>query len=231
MSYQVKQSTTAYPLLFLMVDSTDHVTGKTGLTPTVTISKAGAAFGSPAGAVTEIANGWYKVAGNTTDSATLGPLILHATGTAADPVDMIYEVVAYDPQDTVRLGLTAIPNVASGSAGAIVTAGTGTAQLSVTSGGINVVNANVINASALATDAVTEIQSGLATQASVNTIDDFLDTEVAAILAAVDTEVAAIKAKTDQLTFTVANQVDANSESINAAPVLGDGTSGNKWRG
>lgn len=39
----------------------------------------------------------------------------------------------------------------------------------------------------------------LATQASVNTIDDFLDTEVAAILAAVDTEVAAIKAKTDNL--------------------------------
>lgn len=32
----------------------------------------------------------------------------------------------------------------------------------------------------------------LATQASVNTIDDFLDTEVAAILAAVDTEVATI---------------------------------------
>lgn len=41
--------------------------------------------------------------------------------------------------------------------------------------------------------------TALATQASVNIIDDFLDTEVAAILAAVDTEVAAIKAKTDNL--------------------------------
>jgi hypothetical protein len=39
----------------------------------------------------------------------------------------------------------------------------------------------------------------LATQASVNTIDDFLDTEVAAILAAVDTEVAAILADTNEL--------------------------------
>lgn len=37
----------------------------------------------------------------------------------------------------------------------------------------------------------------LSTQASVNTIDDFLDTEMAAVLAAVDTEVAAIQAKTD----------------------------------
>jgi len=43
-------------------------------------------------------------------------------------------LVDYDPEDTVRLGLTAMPAVASGSAGAIVTSGTGTAQLSVTSG-------------------------------------------------------------------------------------------------
>lgn len=84
--------------MFLMVDSTDHVTGKTGLTPTVTLSKNGGAFASPSGAVTEVANGWYKVAGNATDTNTLGPLILHATGTAADPVDIYFDVVAVDPQ-------------------------------------------------------------------------------------------------------------------------------------
>ena len=70
--------------------------------------------------------------------------------------------------------------------------------------------------------------TALATQASVNTIDDFLDTEVAAILAAVDTEVAAIKAKTDSLTFTVAGQVDANIQSVNDVTVAGDG-SGTPW--
>jgi hypothetical protein len=69
--------------------------------------------------------------------------------------------------------------------------------------------ANVMTAAAAAADLTTELQSGLATQASVDTIDDFLDTEVAAILAAVDTEVAAIKAKTDSLTFSTANRVDA----------------------
>lgn len=42
----------------------------------------------------------------------------------------------------------------------------------------------------------------LATQASVNTIDDFLDTEIAAI-----------KAKTDSLTFTVAGDVDCNVQT------------------
>lgn len=95
----IQQSTTAHTLMFFMTDSTDHVTGKTGLTPTVTLSKAGAAFASPSGAVTEVANGWYKVAGNATDSNTLGLLVLHATGTAADPTDMIVgEVVAFNPQ-------------------------------------------------------------------------------------------------------------------------------------
>jgi hypothetical protein len=39
-----------------------------------------------------------------------------------------------DYGDAVRLGLTALPNVASGSAGAVITSGTGTAQLSVGAG-------------------------------------------------------------------------------------------------
>lgn len=84
--------------------------------------------------------------------------------------------------------------------------------------------ANVMTAAAAAADLTTELQSGLATQASVNTIDDFLDTEVAAILAAVDTEVAAIKAKTDSLTFTQAGHVDANLQRINDVAVTGDGS-------
>lgn len=69
--------------------------------------------------------------------------------------------------------------------------------------------------------------TALATQSSVNTIDDFLDTEISAILAAVDTEVAAIKAKTDSLTFTTPGQVDASMLSgatgvISAATIASD---------
>jgi hypothetical protein len=62
----------------------------------------------------------------------------------------------------------------------------------------------------------------------VDTIDDFLDTEIAAILAAVDTEVAAIKAKTDGLTFTVANVLDANIQRINDVTLNGNGA-GTPW--
>lgn len=97
-AYQIKQSTTTWALVFFMTDSSDHVTGKTGLTVTVTLSKNGGSFGAASGSVTEIASGWYKVAGNATDSNTLGPLALHATATGADPTDMLYEVVAVDPQ-------------------------------------------------------------------------------------------------------------------------------------
>lgn len=52
----------------------------------------------------------------------------------------------------------------------------------------------------LLTDNINATVSSRASQTSVDTIDDF-----------VDTEVAAIKAKTDQLTFTTANQVDATT--------------------
>lgn len=97
MGYAIKQSQTAVPLTFVMVDSSDHVTPKTGLTPTVTLSKNGAAFAAPAGAVSEIGSGWYKVAANATDSNTLGVLDLHATAGGADPQDEEFLVVAYDP--------------------------------------------------------------------------------------------------------------------------------------
>lgn len=59
--------------------------------------------------------------------------------------------------------------------------------------------------------------------AMLTTIDDFLDTEIAAILAAVDTEVAAIKAKTDPMTYTVANVLDANIQRVNDVALIGDG--------
>jgi hypothetical protein len=132
-SYQVKQSSTAYPLVFLMIDSSDHISPKTGLSPTVTISKAGGSFASPSGAVSEIGNGWYKVAGNATDTATLGPLLLHATASGADPVDAMYEVVAIDPQSTAYglslakttniTGFNDIAATAIVSGGAITTSG------------------------------------------------------------------------------------------------------------
>ena len=104
--YPIKQNQTAQPLVFLLVSSTDHLSGLTGASPTVTLSKNGGSFAAPSGTVSEIGNGWYKVAGNATDSNALGPLLLHATATGADPTDTRYDVVAFDPQAATNLGLT-----------------------------------------------------------------------------------------------------------------------------
>ncbi len=82
---------------FLLVLSSDHITGATGKTPTVTISKNGGVFAAPAGAISELSGGWYVVAPNATDSNTLGPLILHATAAACDPSDEQFVVVDYNP--------------------------------------------------------------------------------------------------------------------------------------
>ena len=106
---QLKQGNTTRALLFMMVDSGDHLTGKTGLSPTVTISKNGGSFASPSGAITELANGWYKLAADSDDADTLGQLIVHAEDSGADPVDVVFEVVAYNPDDSTKLGLSIFP--------------------------------------------------------------------------------------------------------------------------
>jgi hypothetical protein len=77
--------------------------------------------------------------------------------------------------------------------------------------------ANVMTAAAAAADLTTELQTGLATAAALDIVDDFLDTEIAAILAAVDTEVAAIKAITDLLTAAQAEPTGV--PAANATPL------------
>lgn len=95
--WQRQQSQTAYPIPILLVSSTDHVTAVTGATVTVTLSKNGGGFGAASGAVTEVANGLYMLAGHATDRNTLGPLVIHATASGADPFDTAVEIVPYDP--------------------------------------------------------------------------------------------------------------------------------------
>jgi len=62
----------------------------------------------------------------------------------------------------------------------------------------------------LLVDNINATISSRASQTSVDTIDDFLDTEIAAI-----------KAKTDQLTFTTPGQVDATAVGVTTPPTVG----------
>ena len=127
----LKQSTAREKMVF-MTDSSDHVTGKTGLTLTITASKNGAAFASITPTVTERGNGWYSLSLTSSHTDTLGDLALHVTGTAADPSDLVWEVVSLLPGDAVT-----------------VQTGTGSGQLNITSG---VVESNLKQIDGLATN-------------------------------------------------------------------------------
>lgn len=122
-------------IVFIMVDSSDHFSAKTGLTVTANITKNGGTFAATSNSVTEIANGFYKVALTGTETNTNGPIGFHCTATGADPTQFIHEVIAFDPTDSVRLGLTAMPNAAAGANGGL--------PLSVdTSGRVDVLKVN-----------------------------------------------------------------------------------------
>ena len=90
---------------------------------------------------------------------------------------------AVDLNDSVRAGLTALPTgVADGA------------------GGLPISDAGGLDMDQIGTDtAAILVDTGTTIPATITTIDDFLDTEIAAILAAVDTEVAAILVDTNEL--------------------------------
>jgi hypothetical protein len=110
----LKQST-ARNLMVLMTDSTDHITGKTGLTLTITASKDGAAFASIAPTVTERGDGWYSLALTTAHTDTLGDFVVHVTASGADPTDVREEVFASLPGDSVTVSSLASNSITAAS--------------------------------------------------------------------------------------------------------------------
>lgn len=95
-----------YTRTFFMVLAADHVTGATGKTVTVTISKAGGAFASPTGTVAEIGNGWYRIVLNATDTDTAGDLVFHCTATACDATDFADEIEEVSTSYATRTSAT-----------------------------------------------------------------------------------------------------------------------------
>ena len=89
-----------YKRAFLMVLASDHISPATGLTPVVSISKAGGAFGAPsisanATEITASGPGWYYISLSSTDTNTAGDLVVHAAVATADNTDFVDQV--WDP--------------------------------------------------------------------------------------------------------------------------------------
>lgn len=78
-------------------------------------------------------------------------------GTGIAPVVLEYQLVAFDPDSGSNLGLAALPTATTGTAGAIITSGTGTAQLSVSTGTVTTgaISANAITNASIADSAIT----------------------------------------------------------------------------
>lgn len=96
MTRRLAQST-AYTVMLKLFLSSDHVTAATGKTVAITLSKAGGAFGNPnAGAsnATEVSNGWYKFALDTTDTGTIGDLIVRGTAASCDDTEQVTQIVS-----------------------------------------------------------------------------------------------------------------------------------------
>lgn len=147
------------------------------------------------------------VDGNSRADASVGAMaanVLTATAIAADAI-----TDAKVASDVTIASVT-------GSVGSVATGGISTASFAAGAIDNAAIATDAIGSAELAASAVTKIQSGLSTldaagvRTAVGLASANLDTQLGTIAGYIDTEVGAIKTKTDQLVFTVANQVDVN---------------------
>lgn len=122
------------PIIPLKLYLSGSNTDATGKTVAVTISKNGAAFGNPsAGATnaTEIGNGWYYYTPSATDSGTNGALIVRGTASGCDNSEVLHFIV---PATNGRL--SALPATACTTNASLLTSGSSTDQIAVSSGNV-----------------------------------------------------------------------------------------------
>lgn len=125
------------------------------------------------GGFLHINDGWYRLdLPDAACAASASGVQIGGTVTGMVVLAPYIELVAYDPYDTVRLGLTALPNAAAAASGGLFTRGTGAGQINQTNNGridvdVAAIATDAVNAAALAADALAEINAqvvdGLAT--------------------------------------------------------------------
>lgn len=133
---------------FVVYDSTDHITPKTGLTG-FTIKYT---FGGPGGAlivwpgatITETAEGIYTLEGTMISATNDQSLMIKISATGGDPVFISGWISNWNPGDPVRMGLTALPNALPATSGGLLTSGSVEHTVLTNSSG-QVVSSDVIN--------------------------------------------------------------------------------------
>lgn len=98
--------------------------------------------GRPAISTTSTLRAWnagageYYVVLTQSEVSFIGPAVLRYNSGSALETSTPFQVVAYNSADSMRLGLFALPNAAAEAAGGLITMGTGTGQLHVSSGSV-----------------------------------------------------------------------------------------------
>jgi hypothetical protein len=173
------------------------VTAETGLTISqadVRLSKNGGAFAqkNDSNAATHMENGYYSCALSTTDTGTPGILVVAVNESGALPVWARFVVVPANVYDALVAGSDTLQvhanEITAGLITAAAIASDAITSAKIADGAITAakIATGAIDADAIAADAVSEIQSGLATAAALDAVDNFVDTEVAAIKAVTD---------------------------------------------
>jgi len=173
---QISEATAAQRrILVYLVDDTDGKTPETSVTISagdVKISKNGAAEANHGGTLTELATGtyYYEFSQSELDTAGFVQFKLIKSGVRTFVKEV--QVVPFDPYDAVRMGLTALPNAAADAAGGLPISD---------AGGLDLDAQLVTKINDILTDTGTTLDGKL------DTIDNFLDTEIAAIITTLGT--------------------------------------------
>jgi hypothetical protein len=235
--HELPQST-GIDLYILMVDAADDETAETGKSLTVYISKNGGAFTTTMNSATEISRGWYKVTLTTTETNTLGFLVIEAEATGCDIWRTVYKVVKAAPDVNVLTITDAVITAAKFGAGAITSTVLADGAITAAKLADGLLTAakiadNAITAAKIANDAITaaKIANDAITAAKIATdaiaaakiatdaitkIQNGLATSsaLATVAAYVDTEVAAIYALLD----TEIAAIKAKTDNLPASP-------------
>jgi len=123
---------------FYLLDSSDHVSGKTGVSPSVSFSLNTGSWTGTGGGTTELGGGWYYWTPSAGDIPAPGHVVAKATGTGADDCFFGADLLAIDPLDPLRAGLTALPNAIPGDASGLLTFGVGPGQINPVDGEVAV---------------------------------------------------------------------------------------------
>ena len=102
--------------------------------------------------------GEYYVELTASEVSCPGTAAIHYRSAAAIPNSTYFKLVRFDSNDSMRLGLFALPNAAAEAAGGLPTFGTGTGQLHVSSGSVGLI---AQTHSGVTIDGVTRINSSV----------------------------------------------------------------------